>query len=238
MGLYINGILQVAKERVHVLTPQSWGLAVGTDFWMPVATGDLFASPIALDTYGWTTTSLQVVTGTAADFLSSSDYGVPGNILLNQAGALLQTPYVFGDYLHGYAASVLLGYMPTKLNLEFWAAFNTVSNNEVATGFGWVQPGGSANVANDHMAMIVSDGTNFLLRSDAASDTGAAVDTSWHRWKIVVTFGGSVEWFIDTVSQGTLAIQTDEWPAAFGAGILATTGANRLALGLTHISYE
>lgn len=239
MGLSVNGILQAARDRVHVLTPQSWGLAAGTDFWLTPSANGMLTAGVGheLSDYGWTTTALALQNGSGADFMSSADPGTLGAILLADASDVLLSPAVFGDYQHQYMARRLLGYSPTKLCLEVIAAFTTVANNEEATGFGFIEDGGSPITAGDHMAFIGSDGTNFICRSGAATDTGALIDTSVHRWKIVITSGGSVEWFIDDVSQGTIAIQADEWPVAFGAGVQAL-GANDVVLGLSHIWYE
>lgn len=227
-----------APNRAHLLSPQEWGYAVGTDFWlMPSANGMLTAGVgHELSDYGWTTTSLVLASGSAGDFLSLTDIGA-GSIATNAASDLLLSPALFGGGVHAWAAGQILGFTPTRLNLECYAAFTAVAGNETATGFGFVEDGGSPIVADDALAMIISNGTNFILRSGAASDTGAAVDTSVHKWRITITSGGSVEWFIDGVSQGTIAIEADEWPVAFGLGQQAA-GTNTLAMTIVHIWYD
>jgi hypothetical protein len=101
-----------------------------------------------------------------------------------------------------------------------------------------VEDGGSiiTAAAADQMAAISSNSTTFEINSGAASDAGAASDNAWHKWKIVTTQGGTHEWFIDGTSQGTLAIQANEWPVSFEAGIVAT-GTNTIGLASVHIYY-
>lgn len=212
-----------------------WGYAPGSDFWMIPGGEILTAAGVLLSENGWTTTALDLVEGAGADFLSSADIGVPAHILTNATGDLLQSPPVFGSFRHGEVAGEILGHRPSILTLEQDAAFSVASATETTSGFGWVEAGGTPATADDAMAMIISDGTNFVLRSGAASDAGALVDNLWHVWKIVITFGGSIEWFIDGVSQGTLALQTDLFPVSFGLHTLTT---NRVLLGISHISYS
>ena len=115
--------------------------------------------------------------------------------------------------------------------------FTTVANNETATGFGFVEDTGSPITAADALAMIVSNGANFVLRSGAAtSAAGLAVDTALHKFRIAVTTT-NITWYVDDVSQNTLALETDEFPVSFGAGIQAA-GANRFSLGVGHIWYS
>lgn len=228
-------------NRKYIEDPRLWGVGLGTDFTFGTGTTTaLITSGTAgqvLSEFGWTTTTLAYVAGSAADFLSSADKGVPPHLLLADASDLLASPAVFGDFSHGRAASRILGYMPTTLNFECLAAFTTASNNEPSTGFGFVEDGGSVitAAAADHMACITSNGTNFILSSGAATDTGAVIDTSWHVWRVSVSASGC-EWFIDDVSQGSIALQTDEWPVSFEAGVVAA-GANDVAISHFHVWY-
>lgn len=225
-------------RRLHARSPQEWGYTAATDFWLVAGVNGILTAGNAheLIDYGWTATALSLATPSAADFLSSADQGVSNAIQLTAAGDLLSSPVIFGDYQHGQLAAQILGYTPTALVAEVFGSFSVASNNETATGFGFFEDGGAPNVANDHFAMITSNGTNFVLRSGAASDAGAAVDTANHLWKIVVT-SASVEWFIDGTSQGTIALEADELPVGFGAGVLAATGANFMLLGWAHVYY-
>lgn len=226
----------LAGNRVHAYEPNMWGTRPATDFWATFATNGILTAGNAheLADYGWTTTSLIFTTPSGADFITSADQGTANAITTNAAADLLQSPVIFGDYNHALQAQQFLGYLPTTLTLEAWAQFTTASANETITGFGFVEDGGSPAVANDALAMIFSDGTNFGLRSGAASDAGAAVDNSNHLWKIVVT-SANVEWFIDGTSQGTIALEADEWPVSFG---LTSTTTNRPALSWVHIYYS
>lgn len=231
------------RTRVHVMDPREWAFTLGTDWWLHGGTTTaLITSGTAgqvLSEYGWTTTTLAYTAGSAADFGSSSDVGVPPHIILADASDLLASPAIFGTYPHMQAASGILGYTVTRLVLEVWAAFLTASADEPSSAFGWVEDGGSVitAAAADQMAAISSNGTNFELNSGAAVDAGAAIDTAWHLWKVVTTFGGTHEWFIDGTSQGTLAIQADEWPVSFEAGIVAA-GTNDIGIHSVHIYYE
>lgn len=238
-----HGIVRVAHGLRRHVGPSAWLSEPGTDFWLVGGSGDLVAASGAtnltgLDSYGWTTTALSLTAGSAADFLSSSDKGTHTGIVIGAASDLLQSPVIFGDYMHGLLAGQILGYYPTVLNLEVYATFTVVATASDTTGFGWVEDAGSGIVGADQLAYITSDGTNFLLRSGAASDTSIAVaDTNPHLFRIKLT-SASAEWFIDDVSQGTIALEADEFPVSFGAGALATTGANFFRVGWVHAFYE
>lgn len=232
-------IIPGAPLRAHLLSPQEWGYAVGTDFWLTAAVNGMLTAGNGheLSDYGWTTTALTLTAGSLADFITSADVGTPANITMADASDLIQSPILFGNYSHALAASKILGYLPNRLTLEAYAAFPAVAANETATGFGFVESAGSPIVAGDAMAMIVSDGTNFVCRSGAASDVGATADTAYHLWRVEIAGGSSVEWFIDDTSQGTFAIQSDLWPVSFGAGVQAA-GANDVSLAWVHIWYS
>lgn len=238
--MMVNAVIQ----RHHVRA-RDWGAQPGTDFWLSGAFDNIVAAagtatPTGLSGWGWTTTSLDVTEGSAADFLSSSDKGAFSGISIGAASDLLQSPRIFGDYSHGLAAQQFLGYYPTKLTCDVYAQFSVINTASDTTGFGFVEDAGSAIVAADQLAYITSNGTNFLFRSDAATDASAAVaDTSPHLFRIVLdSTAQTAEWFIDGTSQGTIALKTDEFPASFGAGALATTGANFFTIAWAHIWYS
>ena len=228
--------------RVHVADPRDWAFAQGTDFYLNAGTTTaLITSGTAgqvLSEYGWTTTALAYVAGSAADYADSADPGVSPHLLLADASDLLASPAIFGSYNHVLQAAHILGYTPTRLICEAYAAFTTSSNNESSSAFGFVEDGGVVitAAAADQLACISSDGTNFQLRSGAANDAGALVDTVWHLWRIVIT-SANCEWFMDGTSQGTIALEADEFPVSFEAGIVAA-GANDLALGDVRVWYE
>lgn len=228
-------------KRHYVDDPRKWAFAPGTDFFIhPGTTTALITAGTAgevLSEFGWTTTGLAYVAGSAADFLSSTDSGVAPHLILADASDLLASPAIFGSYDHALAASWFLGYIPTTLNMECRAAFTTETNNEPSTAFGFVEDGGSiiTAAAADQLACISSNGTNFELNSGAAVDAGAAADALWHTWRITIS-SANVEWFMDGTSQGTIALEADEFPVSFEAGIVAA-GANDIALGTVRIWY-
>lgn len=241
------GILQPLR-RVHVCSID-WAMRPGTDFWLLPCAGDYLTASVRanLADNGWTTTSLAEASGSTADFMSADDKGTPGYFTTNAASDLLQSPAIFGDYIHAWQAQRIMeaGSLPTKLCWEAWAAFATASNNETGTCIGLCEDGGSIIVAADAMATICSDGTNWVLRSGAATLTSnTAVSTTLHLFKVVINRVRAVaEAYLDGVklvsSAGatTLAVQNDEWPAAFGGGVVAA-GSNRINIGAAHIWYE
>ena len=223
--------------RRNIGTPQLWAVDIGTDYWAFFASNGALTAGNGheLSDYGWTTTTLALSDGQDADFITSADIGTPGGMTLADASDVLKSPAIFGDYAHARAVQGILGYLPTQLIVEVYAAFTTVINNETATAFGLYEAGGAPADAAAAMATVYSDGTNFGLRSGAAADAGAAVDTSFHLWRIEVD-ATNIEWFIDGTSQGTLALQADLWPVSFGAGVVAA-GANDIVLKWAHLWY-
>lgn len=228
-------------NRVHIVDPRAWNNAIGTDYWAKFGIKSTLAPTggAALSEFGWTTTSLveTVATGTG-DFMSLSDFGIPAHILTDASGDLLESPSMFGDYTGSSAAGDILGYDPTTLTMECLASFTVVTGTSNRSGFGLVQDGGAAGTAADQLAWIYTDGTNFAIRSSGDSDVGAADDTDWHLWKIVVSTGSAtdaVEWFIDGTSQGTMDRLEDQWPVSFGLHALTT---NRPGIAWVHIFYE
>lgn len=227
--------------RQHVRNPYNWGHEVGTDFWLHAnANGSLGASTTWLiSDAGWTATSLAMASGSGADFMTASDVGTPGQYTQNAQNDLLQSPAIFGDYAHARAAMLLLGKktLPRYLIMDALARFSVVANAETTTALGFVEDGGSIVTANDAMAVVVSDGTSFDIRSGAATGTGVvAADTAVHRFRIVCDRTNSLAYlYVDGTASGSVAIQADEWPASFGAG---SGGANNLVqLNQAHIFY-
>ena len=238
-------ILPVDKrDRIYV-PAHRWGSEFGTDYVLHPA-GSLLGATTALDAIvdaGWTTTAITLVRADGADFMASADVGIPAHILTNASGDLLQSPTLFGDYPHANMAwrmmnrDMRLAGVPARLNMEVWAAFSVATANETTSGFGFIEDAGTPVTAGDHLAYIFSDGTNFLLRSGAAtSSAGIAVDNTWRRWKITVTQAG-VAWYLDDVQQSTglLALEADEFPVSFAMHTLTT---NRVLLGQVHIWYD
>lgn len=229
-----------ALPRIHVYNHE-WGMGgIGaSDFWFFPNSGIITTGSAALlSSHGWNASgTLSVVAPAGADFLEVTDQGTPAGLILDAAGELLQSPYLFGWWPSAYFLRGLLGAEPQMLIAEFYAQFPVANNNETATGIGFIEAGGSANVAAHHIAVIASNGTQFVLRSDAASTNVGTVDNAWHLWRITVRRDGVTVLRDGEPSGGVLPLKTDEWPAAFGAGILASTGANRINWGPTHIWY-
>ena|SRR3990167_505554 len=239
-----HGLVRVAHNLRHHVPAHLWQSEAGTDFWLIVRNADPITASGAtnlsgLDSFGWTTTTLSLTAGTGGDFLSSATVGTPTGISLGADTDLLQSPFIFGDYSNGLLAGKILGHYPTRLSVEVFAAFPTATANETRTGFGLVEAGGTAGTDNDAMAWIHDNGTNFVLRSAADSDAGAADlnDGLYRLFKIVVSVGTTdkIEWFIDGTSQGTMDNQAALWPCSFGAYASTT---NRIALAWAHIWYE
>ena len=238
-------IAPLILRRKHILRAQDWGSAAGTDYWAHFNDIDMLgvsqvtsADPgrSALSNYGWTTTALAIITnsGSGADFLSSTDEVSNTGVDLVDSGDLLQSPRIFGNYGHALLAEQFLGFAPTMLVLEVYGRMYTASANETNSGFGFIEDAGTPATAADHLAFIFSDSSNFGLRSGAASDVGAAVTTTFHLWRIELV-GTTAEWFIDGTSQGTIVLETDEFPVSFGAHAFTT---NNLMLAWVHIWYE
>lgn len=220
-----------------VTNPFEWQGAWGHDFRFNAGNADLIttaaaANPSGLSGHGWVATALSVTEGSSGDFLSSSDLD-PTRIVWNAASDSLVSPRIFGSYDHMLIAAESLGATPTKLCCEVFAAWTTKNFTETLTFFGFVAPGTTDAAAAGSAAAITTDNANFYLKSDNGSDTGAASDTAWHRWRIEVS-SSTTEWFIDNVSQGTITTETDIWPTSFKA----FTTNNRFDIAWFRVYYE
>ena len=228
-------------RRKHVTHAQHWGSEVGTDYWLFPGTEAAGATTFLLSSAGWTTTALSITAGTGADFMSAADKGTPRTISLGASGDILQSPVIFGDYQHARMAQLLMNekILPRFLIMDVFAAFTTASADENTSAFGFYEDDGVISTANDALATIYSDGTNFILRSGADTDAGALIDNNFHWWRIVIDRSISavtdgVQWYIDGVSQGTIDREADEFPVFWGGHTLTT---NRIELGVSHIYY-
>ena len=232
-----HGLVRVAHNlRLHVFDPRDWGHGAGTDFWLFCGNSDMLpGGGEDLATEGWAASGFSHAVGSGADLLSSSGLGTTGGFNFDAAGDLLDSPSIFGDYVHGLMAGQILGHFPTSLNMECYARF-AANNNETASGFGFIQDGGSPPTAADALAFIHTDGTDFALRSSGATDTGDTDDTTAHQFKITLS-GTTAEWFIDGTSQGTIALLEDQFPVSWGASTVSG-GANDPVIAFVHIWYE
>lgn len=234
-----HGLVRVAHNlRHHVVKAQDWNRSAGTDFWLLSEAEYAGGTHDDLITdFGWTTTAIALASPTGGDFLSSAGVGTPNSFLFGADNDLLQSPTIFGDYAHGLMAGQILGHLPTRLIVDVYAAFTTHSDNETRTGFGLTEAGGTSGTANDAMAWIHTDGSNFTIRSAADSDVGDADDANFHQFRIVVSTGttDAIEWFIDGTPQGAMDLQENLWPCSFG-GFSSTT--NRFSMAFAHIFYE
>lgn len=227
-------------RRKHIVDAGMWGVQVGTDYWMYASGLQITAGRTLITDGGWTVTSETLVAGSAADFMSSADYGIPNHWLQNAGADLIQSPAIFGDYAHAHAAAVIMGQksLPRFLIADSYASFTTVSADEDTTALGFVEDGGSIVVAADHMAAVTSNGTGGVwnISSNAAvAAGGTVVDTSWHWFRIVMDKStGYSRLYIDGVYQNQIAITADEFPVSFGFGAGTT---NRILFNQVHVFY-
>ncbi len=232
-------------QRVHVQNPESWNRAGGTDYWAvwgpEVITAAAGSSALITDS-GWTATSLVETAGAAADFIATADRTAPAHVLTDAALDLLQSPAIFGDYMHAQVAAGILGYQPTKLIADFGFNFTVGTGAEPGSQIGFIEAGGSPAVANDAMATIASDGTNFVLRSGAATGAvGPLVGAAWRVGRIqldnsVAAGTNMVTGNIDGVTMPALNLETDLFPVSWGFGIV-NAGTNRIGHSFVHIWY-
>lgn len=235
----------------HIKRARDWGEGIGlmysfkaaTDFYGATTEGNDLAA------FGWTVTGAPpYIAGSAADFLTSSDKGTTGGVHLDTAQDELSSPAIFGDYAYVEPLCHMVGRvsgngtpdLPRFLIADFGARFSA-NNAETGTGIGFVEDGGSAAVANDHMACIFTDGTSWKLRSGAATSSAIATDsTDYFHARIVVDRINSLAYgYVDDMSKSagqSIAIQTDEWPVKFGAGVVSG-GANDPVLAWAIVRY-
>lgn len=231
--------MALQQKRVHV-GPRDWIDSEATDYWIRAAgntnqTSALSATNgIGLPGFGWTCTSLTAVSTATGDLNDSADV-TPFAIGTDAASDLLSSPIVFGGYDGYQRAAAILGYTPSKLVCDMYAAFTTASTGQT-TGFIGLASGTDAAAAGSAGAITISGfgPFTFTLTSDNGSDTGATADTAYHRFRIEYTHGGNTEWFIDDVSQGTITTETDIWPLPFKMMVGAN---NRIALAWAHLYY-
>lgn len=230
-------------RRVHVTDPLKWAVELGTDYWLQASVnGQGTASGQNLLTDGgWTTTSIAAYAdGTAADFISRSDPGTPGQYTQDAQNDTIESPAIFGDYIHAHAAAVMMGMssLPRYLIADIYARFSVVANDEPTTALGFAEDGGAIITAADNLAGISSNGTSWVIQSNGSENLSGAVaiSTSPTWFRIMIDQGAALAYAWANGSLiGSIAITADEWPASFGAG---SGGANNLVqLSQAHIFY-
>lgn len=205
--------------RQIVTNPENWGHDVGTDYHAFFGEADEAAGGGKdLAEHGWESSGFGYLAGSGAGFLDVDDQGTLGGFNFDTASDYLISPFIFGSYTHGRFVQNVLGYFPSRLNMEVMARFASSAADEQATGFGFIEAGATGALAKaDLMAFISIGATNFELHSGAVADEGSAKDTDPHLFKITIERDDAAEWFIDGVSQGSIAIQANLWPGAWAA---------------------
>lgn len=242
---------------------QQWNKRLGLEYWLVpglVSQGiGTFSDGILLVTNnGWVLAGTPLgVAGSAADFPAAaetlwyssvaaqmaSDRGAPTVFAIDTAADHLTSPAIFGDPTHMAVAAEKAGMatLPDVLVFDSWSQFAVIVTASDTTGLGFVEDGGIASVAADALAMYVSDGTSFKLRSGAATSAALmTADTLFHRFRVVIDRINQLCYaFIDNMqtSLGSIAIEADEFPCSFGAGCLTGTGANFVNLGPSRVRY-
>lgn len=239
---------------------QDWIRTPAIEYWLhpglvSQGVGAFSSGVMGVSNNGWVNTgTILGVAGSAADFpaaahntfrvsQASGDLGTPNHFAIDTAGDLLNSPAMFGDPTHMAVVSELVGMkdLPNRLIFDSWSSFSVFNTESDTSGFGFVEDGGAASVANDQLACFVTDGTNFILRSGAATSSSlGTADAATHRFRVVIDRLQQLAIaYIDNMETalGSIAITADELPCSFGAGILAATGANFIRLGSTRIRY-
>lgn len=228
-----HGRVKVGHNLRVDVPMQDWQSTIGTDYWLMAGDSDLSTvagatNPSGLSGHGWITTGLAYTNAGGADFMSSSDDVVP-SFDANSDSDVLKSPFIFGNYSHQLAVGQKLGYLPTRLVADFYAAFGTASSDENGAAIGFWH-GSSVSAA------IYSDATNFQLYNGSAEDAGATIDTAYHQWRISLNSADSLmTWWIDGTRQGTVAVRDDVWPSGFG---FESSTNNRPNLAWAHVWYE
>lgn len=234
---------------------QRWNREIALQYWMQPAlvsqgVGTFSDGLLAVTSQGWVNTgTILGVANSGADFdapgTTSPDKGATVTAFaIDTAADKLQSPELFGDWGHRAAVAELAGMndLPSRLIYDSWSRFQVIVTASDTTGHGFAEGGGSIAVANDALAVFVSDGTNFKGRSGAATSSALlAADTLVHRFRIVLDSVAQLAYFfIDDMNtaKGSIALETDLFPCSVGAGCLTGTGANFIDWGPTRVRYS
>jgi len=141
---------------------------------------------------------------TAFDTANSNDGSYVNGVLLNQPGAPALGKAASFDGIDDYVSTPRT--VSTDFTLEAWvkttAPSLTGSQSYEGNGLLWSDVGGAAN---DFAMAMLNNGLSFFTGNPDVTVTSAAAinDGVWHHLVATRTQGGSVEIFIDGVSQGT-----------------------------------
>lgn len=229
-----HGIVKVGRDLRRFVPAHLWMMDVGTDYWFyagdsdPVTTASA-SQPGGLTGWGWAVTSVTTTTTKTGDFISSAD-DTPPDWHADASSDFLFSPAIFGGYSHALAASMILGYVPTILNVEWYGALLTASANEAGTFMGLSDTGVTARAA------IYSDGTNFQLSNGSTTLAGPLIDNAFHLWSLSISnVTNLISLSVDGTAYGTLSVTQDKWPCGFG---FTTSTTNRPAIVFAHLWYK
>jgi len=141
---------------------------------------------------------------TAFDTANSNDGSYVNGVLLNQPGAPALGKAASFDGIDDYVSTPRT--VSTDFTLEAWvkttAPSLTGSQSYEGNGLLWSDVGGAAN---DFAMAMLNNGLSFFTGNPDVTVTSAVAinDGAWHHLVATRTQGGSVEIFIDGVSQGT-----------------------------------
>jgi len=141
---------------------------------------------------------------TAFDTANSNDGSYVNGVLLNQPGAPALGKAASFDGIDDYVSTPRT--VSTDFTLEAWvkttAPSLTGSQAYEGNGLLWSDVGGAAD---DFAMAMLNNGLSFFTGNPDVTVTSAAAinDGAWHHLVATRTQGGSVEIFIDGVSQGT-----------------------------------
>lgn len=228
---YLQG--QVVARAGIVQNARDWGGGAGYEFWLGPPNADTSAAaaatnPSGLDGWGW---SVAATMGTAAESLTNL-IGTPptvgGTVWSTTATPVaFSSPTIFGGYAGFEMAARFLGQMPTKLVLEYLGRFANGSANIVQTWLpGMTAPGTTDASATGSGGAIVSDGSNFRLRSGGGGNlAGPAIDTNWHKMKLIWD-ATNVTWEMDGATIGTVFTPFNIWPCSMSSRRDNVSGTN------------
>lgn len=223
---------------IHQTVPlELWSTHIAPDFF--AFFGDV--QVIGVDNHfldrAWRTAGTVGTGGTSTqDFMSLTDRSLRG-ARFDAANDRISSPFVFGSQNHIEGLQSLYGFLPNRLRMRILAQWLDASNDEQDSYFGFNSLFGAGDILG---ITFHSDGVNWRLRhaSTAGEIVGPAVDNDPHIFEILLG-PNLVEFFLDDVSQGSLAEipAPDRWPMGF-EGHLPAAPNNDFAIDWVHVRYE